>query len=170
MQTQNAEHREWQADHADQIGSPSRDNHIKNPPQTWQRSPVLAEGWLRRKLGLIARRRGFAFGLLSFRLAPIVLALELLDSSREVHDFLLAREERMRSSTDIDGHEWISLPLNLDRLAGLDRRSRYVLSARRRVLENDGLIVGMDALFHDPHTCKKVDVSTARSLYVVATV
>ena len=38
-------------------------------------------------------------------LAPIVLFLELFDATGSINKLLLAREERVRGRTDIDGHQ-----------------------------------------------------------------
>ena len=56
-------------------------------------------------------------------LAPIVLALELFDSTSRVDKLLLAREERVRGRTDIDCDQRHRLTFIFARLLRFDGRA-----------------------------------------------
>ena len=97
------------------------------------------------------------FGSRFVFLSPVVFALKFLDSTRRVDEFLLAGEERVRCGTDIHRHHGERSAFKLNCFLRFDRRSNDNLNSRRRILEDDVSVLGVNALFHDPTTLQSND-------------
>lgn len=131
------------------------DAHANPASKQWHSSRQPVEGWRRTPqadatalLGLIAFSRSSVF------LAPLVFALELFDATSSIYELLLASVEGMRCRTDIDHHQRIGLAIDFTGAIRLDRGASDKLNARGGVLENNLVVIGMNAVFHDPRAWK----------------
>src|SRR5205085_8795383 len=111
--------------------------------------------------------RSLLGGLLAALLAagPVVLLLELLDAAGRVHELHLAGEERVRGAGDVQRDQRVLLAVLPDGgLVRLGAGARQEREVGRRVLEDHGPVVGVDALLHvKPRRSKAVGTSNGYS-------
>ena len=91
---------------------------------------------------------GGRFGSVFF--APVVLALEFLDTACRIDEFLFAGKEGVRRRTDVNCDQWHCPTFEFARLWRFDRRADQELDPCRSVLEYDISVIGMNSLFHNP--------------------
>jgi hypothetical protein len=83
-----------------------------------------------------------------FRTNGTELLTELLDATSGIDDFVLAREEWVRFSRNLDLHQWVFFTVVGDFFAGLDGRTGNEFEIARQVVENNFAVIWMDIGFH----------------------
>ena len=108
--------------------------------------------WLKRKKAAVAAfsshcAESASSGGLGAAVAELLA--EFLNTASGVDDLVLAGEERMRFSGNLDLHERIVLALEIDRVTGLNRGTGDEFEIAGQVVENDFAIVWVNAFFHN---------------------
>ena len=83
-----------------------------------------------------------------FRTNGTELLTELLDATGGIDDFVLAREEWVRFSRNLDLHQWVFFTVVGDFFAGLDGRTGNEFEIARQVVENNFAVIWMGIDFH----------------------
>src|SRR3712207_5885670 len=108
------------------------------PRTTTPPGPVRGPGGVVRECGRSAAGAG----------AGAVALIELLDPAGGVEHALVAGPERVRGGADLDRDHGQRLAVQLDRPVRGDRRPRPEGRPGRGVLEDDGAVLGVDAVLH----------------------
>ena len=83
-----------------------------------------------------------------FRTNGTELLTELLDATSGIDDFVLAREEWVRFSRNLDLHQWVFFTVVGDFFAGLDGRAGNEFEIARQIVENNFAVFWMGIDFH----------------------
>ncbi|APA66734.1 hypothetical protein YQ44_01655 [Janthinobacterium sp. 1_2014MBL_MicDiv] len=95
-----------------------------------------------------AERQKLACCDCGFRTNGTELLTELLDATSGIDDFVLAREEWVRFSRNLDLHQWVFFTVVGDFFAGLDGRAGNEFEIARQIVENNFAVFWMGIDFH----------------------
>src|SRR5450830_1819679 len=95
-----------------------------------------------------AKRQKSACCDCGFRTNGTELLTELLDATSGIDDFVLAREEWVRFSRNLDLHQWVFFTVVGDFFAGLDGRAGNEFEIARQIVENNFAVFWMGIDFH----------------------